>query len=150
MEKSQYQIEAETLLQNMGIKFAAAFLYHGPHFEDEKEYRNVWQLTLTRGRDVISVKFGQSINEFFIFEKSRETGRLTKRLRPIKIIPNAFDLLTCLTKNDPGSFSNFCAEFGFDTDSRKAEKTYLAVREEWEQVSRFFTVDEIEKIQEVQ
>ena len=52
--------------------------------------------------------------------------------------PDEYDIITCLTKNDPGSFENFCSEFGCDTDSRSAEKTYKAVKAEWEKVLRVF------------
>jgi|SRR5215831_4346119 len=61
----------------------------------------------------------------------------------------AYDLLACITKNDPGTFENFCGDFGYDTDSRRAEKVYEATREEWRKVERFFKPEELEKIQEV-
>jgi hypothetical protein len=66
------------------------------------------------------------------------------------IFPSAYDVLTCLTKCDPGTFENFCSDFGYDTDSRKAERTYKAVCDEWEQVSKLFNEQEIELLQEIQ
>jgi len=48
------------------------------------------------------------------------------------------------------SFKDFCGEFGYDTDSRKAFTTYKAVKREWENVSKLFTEDEIELLQEIQ
>lgn len=63
--------------------------------------------------------------------------------------PTAYDALCCLTKSDPGSFENFCSDFGYDEDSRKAESTYKAVVAEWEQVSNFFSSDELEQLQEI-
>jgi hypothetical protein len=67
-----------------------------------------------------------------------------------KRTPSAYDVLTCITKNDPGTFEDFCGDFGYDEDSRKAEATYFAVRDEYKQVSRFFTVEELEKAQGIQ
>lgn len=64
--------------------------------------------------------------------------------------PNAYDILTCLQEYDTGTFENFCSEFGYDTDSRSAEKTYNAVCEEWENVSKLFTTEQIEQLQEIQ
>lgn len=64
--------------------------------------------------------------------------------------PTAYDVLTCLTKYDPGTFENFCADFGYDTDSRKAERTYKACRKEWKQVAKLFTADQLELLQEIQ
>jgi hypothetical protein len=64
--------------------------------------------------------------------------------------PSAYDVLTCLTKYDPGTFENFCSEFGYDTDSRSAVRTYKSVRKEWNAVSKLFTETEIEQLQEIQ
>jgi hypothetical protein len=65
-------------------------------------------------------------------------------------IPNAYDILACLTKSDPGTFEDFCSEFGYDTDSKRAEKTYNAVLNEWKNVQSLFTDKEIEQLQEIQ
>ena len=61
-----------------------------------------------------------------------------------------YDVLTCLTKSDPGTFEDFCSEFGFWFDSRKAESVYHSVQTEWTKVQRFFTPEEIEELQEIQ
>ncbi len=64
--------------------------------------------------------------------------------------PDEYDIITCITKSDPGSFEDFCGEFGYDTDSRKAEKTYKAVKREWEAVKRVFGEGEcLEALQEI-
>lgn len=59
----------------------------------------------------------------------------------------AYDILASLTKYNPGMFSDFCAEYGYDADSRKAFATYEAVCEEWKKVSSFFTEEELEEMQ---
>jgi len=64
--------------------------------------------------------------------------------------PSAYDALTCLTKYDPGTFENFCSEYGYDLDSRKAVRTYKSVRKEWSAVSKLFSDSEIEQLQEIQ
>lgn len=63
--------------------------------------------------------------------------------------PDAYSVLACLTKYDVGTFEDFCGEFGYDTDSRKAKKTYKAVREEYLNVCALFSHDEIELLQEI-
>jgi hypothetical protein len=42
--------------------------------------------------------------------------------------PTAEDVLDCLLSdaNTPEDFEEFCSEYGYDTDSRKAEKTHRA------------------------
>jgi len=64
--------------------------------------------------------------------------------------PASCDVLACLTKYDPGTFEDFCGEFGYDTYSKKAEKTYLAVKDEWLNMSRLFNDDELSQLQEIQ
>lgn len=63
--------------------------------------------------------------------------------------PSMYDVLTCLTKYDPEGFEDFCSNFGYDTDSRGAERTYNAVVEEWANVEILFG-DILEELQEIQ
>lgn len=65
------------------------------------------------------------------------------------ITPSAYDLLSCLTKYNPGTFENFCGDLGYDTDSRKAENLYKAVLKEWEDISGLFSSDQIELLQDI-
>jgi hypothetical protein len=47
--------------------------------------------------------------------------------------PTAAEVLDSLASDASGADQNFedwCADFGYDTDSRKAERTYNAVREQ--------------------
>jgi len=63
--------------------------------------------------------------------------------------PTPYDVLAAITKSDPGTFEDFCSDFGYDTDSRKAEAVYFAVQKEWTKVRRFFTAEEIEEMQQI-
>ena len=74
-------------------------------------------------------------------EYSKEEGR-----EPIPT-PTFYDILTCLTKYDPGSFENFCGDFGYDEDSRSAERTYKAVVKEYKAMARLFSEEELEVLQ---
>lgn len=65
-------------------------------------------------------------------------------------IPNAYDVITCFQKSDPGTFKDFCLEYGYDDDSRKAEEVWRACCAEWDKVRRFFTPEEVEQLQEIQ
>lgn len=64
-------------------------------------------------------------------------------------IPSAYSILSCLTLNDPGTFADFCGDYGYDFDSRKAERAYFAVQDEWTRVRSFFTPDELDALQEI-
>lgn len=63
--------------------------------------------------------------------------------------PTAYDVLTCLTKYDPGSAKNFMNEFGSSGDSLRDIKTYRAVRREWKRVSAFFSEVELNALREI-
>ena len=63
--------------------------------------------------------------------------------------PTAYDVLACLTKYDVGSFKNFCDDFGYDTDSITAAKTYKAVKKEFANIIQLWTSSEIEKLSEI-
>lgn len=38
-------------------------------------------------------------------------------------LPSTYDLLACITKSDPGTFVDWCADYGYDDDSCAAERT---------------------------
>jgi hypothetical protein len=63
--------------------------------------------------------------------------------------PDAYDVLCCVQKQDVGSFSEFCDEFGYSTDSRMAHDAWEACAEEWARVKRFFSTEELEKLEEI-
>jgi len=135
MEATEYTTNAENLLKSMNVKFKTKFVKYDFYFDDDKERRDIFRVTFQRGKKRFSLNFGQSLNE------STRTGD-----NP----PTCYDVLSCITKYDLGSFENFCNEFGYDTDSRKAEKTYKAVVKEYEKVCNFFSEQEIEELQEIQ
>jgi hypothetical protein len=134
-QKSEYQVHAEEFLSTHKIIFSAKFIANKPYFADDKENRDVYTCTFTRNKTKLSIQFGQSLVN-------------SKPSRHAKA-PNAYDVLSCIEKYSPDTFENWCAEFGYDTDSRKAENTWKLCVDQWFQVERFFTSDELEKIREI-
>ncbi len=129
--KSQYDIDAIKFAKKHGIKLS--FIgdpAYKKHFDDDRDCRYVFKCKLSRGGKSYTFNFGQSINA-----GAEE--------------PTMYDILTCLQKYDVGSFENFCGEFGYDTDSRKAEKVYKAVCKEYEAMDRLFS-DIMDELQEIQ
>ncbi len=126
----EYDKQAEQFLNETETTFKVKFLKNGLYFQDDKEPRDIYKITLKRGDKKITFKFGQSI--------ANQGQKLT-----------AYEVLACLTKSNPETFEDFCDSFGYDKDSRKAEKTYTAVVKEWEKVSFLFSSEEIEKLQEI-
>lgn len=67
--------------------------------------------------------------------------------------PTAYDVLACLTKYDPGTLEDFCDECdecGYDLDSKKTEKVYNAVKDEYNNLCMLFSDEEIAQLIEIQ
>lgn len=97
-------------------------------------------------------EFQQSITRSVLkkIEELKNEKVIISELKDNPIPPNAYDVLVCLTKYDPGTFENFCADYGYDEDSRKAYSTYEGVVEEWNEVSALFTPEQLEILSEIQ
>lgn len=65
---------------------------------------------------------------------------------------NIFAFYCCLTDGliAKNSFEDFCSEFGYDTDSRKAEKIYKACEKSLKKFERVFDCDLYDLINEIQ
>lgn len=171
MKTTEYDIQAANFLSATQATITSRFIEHGKHFQDDKEDRDIYEITLQRGTRKYVFKFGQSIansGKYIVKDFNPKmvkvfndkvaahsyAGRIGNYFNvlpnPNQKPPSSYDVLTCLTKSDPGDFENFCSEYGYDTDSRKAKKTYKAVRDEWYNVSKLFSDTEIEQLQEIQ
>ena len=129
---TDYTKQAQDFLTKTGVKCSIKYKEYGKHFDDDKEKRNIYRVTLRKGKNSYSFNFGDSI---------ARTQRGAK--------PNEYDVLVCLTKYEPGTFENFCGDFGYDTDSRRAEKTYKAVLKEYAEVCRIWTEAERAELAEI-
>lgn len=63
--------------------------------------------------------------------------------------PTAYDVLASLEKYPVGGFSEFCREFGYDEDSRQAEPIWRSCADQFERVSRFFSLEQLEQVREI-
>jgi hypothetical protein len=121
---TDYQLQATDFLQATGTKFTATFKEHDYYFDGDKDTRDIFTCVLKNSKHRFRFTFGQSLND--------STGYGDNK-------PDAYSVLAGLTTYDVGSFSDFCGEFGYDIDSRKAYKTYKAVLREWKNVQLLFT-----------
>lgn len=235
---NQYEQQATDFCNKYGVVIETKFLRYGKYWEDDKQERNIYEVTLKKDGKTYTFNFGQSINQSCetvtrsikdkgekipvycgvsrgnkisgsvkfdlippLYEiTSEEVEKLAEQLcsdfvasakeynksakqwnrvnvndtphrfiapinraiqtalggsweeyieRKEKTPPTAYDILACLTKYDPHTFEDFCADFGYDTDSRKAERTYKAVKEEWNGLQALFNNDELTELQEI-
>lgn len=174
--KSEYEIQAETFLTETNTRMKITFVRNDFCFDDDKEKRDIYKVTLSRGSRSYSFEFGMSfIRSGFYYTKGVQKIQIDRKylanenlstiirfkmrdmsFNPIcdkihkPIAPTPYDILAGLTKYNPGTFENFCSEFGYDTDSKTAEKTYNAVVNEYTNLCTLFSDAEMEKMEEIQ
>ena len=135
----------------------------------EREKRGLYDVTLTSPKGSMVFHFWDSIRNAEIKKMTlaeyalkrykmrvenmsyAEKRKAKKKLEEKKAeaTPSAYDVLACMTKYDPGTFEEFCHEFGYDEDSRTAEKTYFAVQKEYSRLTRLFTAEQMEELREI-
>jgi len=160
MENDEYEEQAKQFLKNTGTEFSFKFLRNGLYFEDDKDARDIYEITLKRGDRSFIFSFGQSIacsGRFIVYDngikrsntKILKTGIQCIRNKEFRE-PTAYDILACITKYPVEEFKDFCKEYGYDSDSRKAEKIFNAVKNEYENLERLFNAEELEMLRRIQ
>ena len=132
-DTTDHNKQAQDFLKSTGTAFKPVYLKHGSHFAGESDTRDIYRITLSNSRGKWSFNFGQSA--------AKSNGHTP---------PTAYDVLASITKYDPGTFDNFCSEFGYDPSLKDSKKTYNAVVKEWDRVNDLFTDEEIEQLREIQ
>jgi hypothetical protein len=162
---SEYEQQAKQFLKDTNTTFKAEFVKHDIHFDCDKVKRDIYKVTFERGKRSFKLMFGQSINasgkyryfnhvanDFKQLKKDSGFNSLTQAQCSINkdfAEPSPYDVLACLIKCDPGSFKDFCADFGYNEDSRKAENIYKAVCGEYGNVCSLWSEAELEQLQEI-
>lgn len=184
---NEYEKQAQDFLDATGTEFSAKFLKYDFYFPNDKQKRDIYEITLKKGERKYIFRFGQSIaNSGFKFVRNNGTeikfikifnpyeilqklnnnldykiplkefyvlkryGIKQKNIKKLREEPTPYNVLACLTKYDVGSFENFCGDFGYDEDSRSAEKIYNAVVKEFKELQTLFSDEELEKMGEIQ
>ena len=137
----------------------------------EKEKRNWYDVTITTPRGKMTFTFWDSIYNTKIstmtFEEYAKKKLKYNRVEDMSYgekvkakndlarlkadaVPNEYDVLACLEKYDPGTFEDFCSEFGYDEDSKTAERIYIAVIKQYKDLTKIFTEEHMEELSEIQ
>lgn len=133
-EVNEYNQQASEFLKATKTKFS--FNYLGLEINNmwgDKFQRPKYSVTLSRKNKSYTFDFWSSI-------KDANEGKET--IKP-------YDVLACLSVSYADSFEDFCSEFGYDTDSRKAYSIYEAVTEQTEELKELFSEEEIEMLHEI-
>jgi hypothetical protein len=142
MKTRDYEAQGREFLTRLGLTFKAAFKGDRcPPWEDGQcihgdRYRVTIKRTAALADRPDSVSF-----DFWNSKRDMQDGKE----------PTPYDVLACISQDVlcPETFEDFCRDYGFDTDSRKAEATFRRVRGLARKLQAFFTPEEIEALQEI-
>lgn len=140
MNIHEYHKQAEDFLAKHGIAFSACCTGDEQSRALPTRRNYVYCATFER----FDEKTQRMVSVSFDFHRSVADYESNKKRLP------AYDVVSSLTKYNPGMFSDFCSDYGYDEDSRKAFTAYGEVCAEWRKVSSFFSAAEIEEMQEIQ
>lgn len=169
---TEYQAQAKSFLANckatMEINFVGREI--PSHWLGETKPHNKYQFTITTPKGKYTSYFWDSLWNTMVSEMTQndyarkkykmnwdvlnyqEKVKVIKELNVLKAnaIPTEYDILAAVEKYSYDSFSDFCSEFGYSTDSISARETFLACGEEYAGLRRIFTEEQMEKMREIQ
>jgi hypothetical protein len=132
--QTDYELQAKEFLSRWGIEFKVTATDSGkcPLFCDGKhihgdEHRVILSRAMTGKR--LEFPFWNSLND-------SQTRKL----------PTAYDVLACCGSDlsCPDTFEEFCAEYGYDQDSRKASATFKVCSAFGAKLRAFFDSEEMQ------
>lgn len=134
-------MNTKTFVARNNIRASAEWADWNPDLHLDEERReglrkpgddmNHWKVTLRHGRKRMTVHFSMGL---------ALTGE-----------PTAADVLDCLASDaasyvNASGFEDWCSDLGYDTDSRKAERTYKIVKRQAERLETLLGTDLYESL----
>lgn len=116
------------------------------YIKNGKNYKYaVTLMRMSKEHDTIEAsytfEFHGSVADWITHYKSSKKG-----IPPI----SCYDVLSCITKNDPGDLENFLSEFGYEY-TKENVKIYESVVQEYKGISRVFNTENMmSELQEIQ
>ncbi len=152
------RLNTKTWLEQTDSKLRITFDRTGPFFDDDNQKRDVYSVELSRGGRTYTLQFGQSVAQSAQWRWESDWATTKYAFGPVRPIhgdykpnvdrrqPSAGSVLMCLEYNNPGTFEEFCDEYGYDTDSRKAERTWRACGDQYLALAGMYSPDELEAL----
>lgn len=133
MTTTDYNQQAADFLKSTKTSITITFKNHDYYFSDDKDTRDIYTVVLKNSAHRYRFNFGQSL-------ANCDYG---------KTFPTPYDILACIEKYEISGFDDFCDNYGYDIDSRKAYKTYKTVLKEWKNIELLFTSEQLEELREI-
>src|SRR5258708_7169118 len=135
---SEYLARAELFLRTFEIEFKVTHVdAKCPGYCDDPKH-----IHGDRHRVQFKKRDGRALS--FFFWNSYNDMRAGK-------LPNAYDVLACCSSDFhcPDTFAEFCSEFGYEADSRKALATFRAALAHSRKLQAFFSGPEATTLSEI-
>lgn len=125
---NEYEQQANDFLKSVNASIKIEWIDNDLYHSDDTRTRDIYKVRIRRKGKQFTFTFGTNL----LGDK-----------------PTAYAILACLTKYEPGHLDEFCREFGYDEDSKNAERVWKSVLKEWRNVERVFgdCLDELREIQ---
>lgn len=133
-ELNPYEAQAEAFLTKHAVTFRATRSNVNtcpPYCDRQHIHGDRYTITLRKEQRRLTFAFWNSLH-------AQQTGE------PL----TAYDVLACLSSDAfcPDTFEDFCAEYGYDVDSRKAWSTFLRCAQFAQRLHAFFTEEELQDL----
>lgn len=136
---NDYDVAARDFLRATGTGLVVNYSHTGKHFQNDTQKRHIYSITITTSLHAFMFPYGDSIANT---QKNRERCTWQK--------PTAYDILACLTKYEPEETLNeFAHAYGYTDNPEEAIRVYNAVKEEWANVSKLWTPEQLEALREI-
>lgn len=127
-----YNLDAKKFLRYCKTEMKIEFIIKRKNLLwNENEPRNCYKVTLSNDKGFFKIRFWDSIY-------NTENN----------ILPDEYDILSSLQKYDPGSYQNFCSEYGYE-ESPTSKKIYLLCQQEYIHVEKIFSPKQIEMLRKI-
>lgn len=129
--KTEYERQAETFMKKTHTRIKVDYEKYDYHFYGDDRRRNIYKVIIKRNGKQMTIHFGQSLIK-------TDLGKA----------PTSYDILACLTTEDPGTLYDFCGCFGYDPYEENTRKTHKLCTREWQKVNNLFedVLDELREI----
>jgi hypothetical protein len=124
-------------LKSIGVAYSTVYL--GERTEDKWKH-DAWSVTFARrpshGVEHFEFRTGTGLR------KANKAHKTSALYREVPVAPTAASVLYSLTLDSSAvgiSFASWCSEFGYDTDSREAERIYRACQDNADKLARILS-----------
>ena len=130
-------------MEKVSDKIQVRFVDDGfrPYFDSSEESRQVYKVYISYNGKKTMFTFGDSIANSYDGKNPENNEEEYQEYKN-----TILDCVTMDYHSECENFDDFCAEFGYESDSRKAYKTYKAVKRQSAKLHRVFTEADIEQL----